>query len=250
MALIKLSAVGITAMSGTTGGQTFAFNRAGKYVRNWAKPTNPQTAIQTANRALFAFLSQAWGSLSPEEVAAWKEEAALQERTNRLGEQYKMNGFTYFKSVNQNLMSSGLETSFLPVPPEVILAPDPLLEGFSIEVTGTGVQPITDGAIEIAFPVAVAADTMMASVQYVVQPVGKNIDYGTAKSIFGPKIYVPVPLTAEGANFVVQTDEQIQAAIGNQIAGNKVFARIQIISISGNTSVAITTDTIVIDNTP
>lgn len=250
MALIKLSAIGITALSGTTGGSTFAFSRSGKYVRNWAKPTNPQTDVQTANRARFAFLSQAWGSLSQDQVNKWKEEAALQERTNRLGEQYKMNGFSYFKSVNQYLMSSGQETSFLPEPPEVLLAPDPMIDAFSIGVLGTGSQPIDAAGLAITFPVAVAASTMVASVQFVVQPVGKNIDYGTAKAIFGPKFYVPVPVLAEGATFSLASELELQPWIGNQIAGNKVFARIQIISNSGNTSVAVTTDTIVVDNTP
>lgn len=250
MALIKLSAIGITALSGTTGGSTFAYSRSGKYVRNWAKPTNPQTDVQTQNRALFAFLSQAWGSLSQEQVNKWKEEALLQERTNRLGEQYKMNGFSYFKSVNQYLMSSGQRSEILPEPPEVLLAPDPILDGFAIAVTGTGTQPISAGTIDLVFPVDVDVDTMVASVQYVVQPVGKNIDYGTAKAIFGPKIYVPVPATLEGNKFTVQKLVDLQANLGNQIAGNKVFARIQIISNSGNTSVAVTTDTIVVDDTP
>lgn len=250
MALIKLSAIGITALSGTTAGSTFAFSRSGKYVRNWAKPTNPQTGVQTANRALFAFLSQAWGSLSQDEVNKWKEEAALQERTNRLGEQYKMNGFSYFKSVNQYLMSSGQETTFLPEPPEVIAAPDPIIDAFTLTVLGTGSQPLESANIDLTFPVAVAANTMVASVQFVVQPVGKNIDYGTAKAIFGPKIYVPVSATAEGATFELMGSEGLQSALGDQVAGNKVFARIQIISNSGNTSVAITTDTIVIDETP
>lgn len=248
MALIKLSAIGITALSGTTAGSTFAFSRSGKYVRNWAKPTNPQTDVQTANRALFAFLSQAWGSLSQDQVNKWKEEAALQERTNRLGEQYKMNGFSYFKSVNQYLMSSGQETSFLPEPPEVLAAPDPLIDGFSIEVDGAGSQPIDAGMLAISFPVDVAASTMVASVQFVVQPAGKNIDYGTAKAIFGPKFYVPVPATLEGVTWSMATEALMQGWIGNQIVGNKVFARVQIISNSGNTSVAVTTDTIVVDN--
>lgn len=250
MALIKLSAIGITALSGTSGGTTFAYSRSGKYMRNWAKPTNPQTAVQTQNRALFGFLSQAWGSLSQDEVAKWNEEAALQERTNRLGEQYKMNGFSYFKSVNQLLLSSGQESSFLTEPPEVLAAPDPIIDGFTIAVTGTGSQPIDTAQLDLAFPVAVDAGTLVASIQFVVQPIGKNIDYGTAKAIFGPKFYVPVPATAEGAGWAMASETELQTWIGNQIAGNKVFARVQIISNSGQTSVAVTTDTIVFDNTP
>lgn len=240
MALIKLSAIGITAMSGTTGGQTFAFNRAGKYVRNWAKPTNPQTDIQTANRALFGFLSQAWGSLSAEEVAAWNVAAQTQSRTNRLGESYSMNGFTYFKSVNQNLLNSGLADNVTALPPSIVEAPDPMVEGFIVEMDGGAL----DGArLLTEFPVAVVVDQQVLSVQLYLQPSGKNQGYGTVKSLWGAKNYYPIPATSVGATFDLDISESVAALV--PAVGDKVFARVQTISVSGQTSVAVTTDTFV-----
>lgn len=242
MALIKLSAIGITAMSGTTGGQTFAFNRAGKYVRNWAKPTNPQTDVQTANRALFGFLSQAWGSLSPEEVNAWNMAAQTQSRTNRLGESYSMNGFTYFKSVNQNLITSGLETGLTTTPPAILDAPDPIVESFVV-LLDAGVLDTAE--FEIEFPVAVAASTMTMSVQLYLEKAGKNQGYGTVKSLWGAKTYYPVPATAEGAIFTLSLLGFPQLTSLGVAAGDKIFARLQTVSISGTSSVAVTTDTLV-----
>lgn len=245
MALIKLSAVGITAISGTTGGTTFAYNRAGKYVRNWAKPTNPQTDVQTANRALFGFLSQAWGSLSLEEAAAWREAAKAQTRTNALGDSYTMTGFTYFKSVNQNLINSGLADSVAALPPSIVDAPDPMVEGFTVEMDGG----ILDSAVILTeFPVAVVADQQVMSIQLYLQRSGKNQDYGTVKSLWGAKNYYPITATTVGQTFSLDITESVAAL--SPVVGDRMFARVQVISVSGQTSVAVTTDTFVREVTP
>ena len=50
---------------------TFARWKGRAYVRRWAKPSNPQSALQIYNRSLMKFLSQAWASIGAVAKATW-----------------------------------------------------------------------------------------------------------------------------------------------------------------------------------
>lgn len=185
MALIKLSAVGITAMSGASGGSVFAFNRGGKYVRNWAKPTNPQTSKQTMMRSIFGFVSQLWGTLDQDQVDLWNSAGSNQERTNALGEQHAMTGFTYFKAVNQNRLHSGWETPLL-TPPSIMAIPAVISQSFRVE----------QGAInelKLQLGDSVTSGDYIASVGWSVVSANQNRDYGSVKNKFQNRVRVPVP---------------------------------------------------------
>lgn len=102
MALVK-DPLGGSAASGKMAGKVFARNRAGNYVRAWAKPVNPGTARQSEVRSQFGTNSAGWGALTPAQVASWEAYAQLMTRLNKLGEPYTPKGRQIFMEVNNNL---------------------------------------------------------------------------------------------------------------------------------------------------
>ncbi len=71
MALVKYGG-GIVQMSGSIGGDTFARNRYGNYVRARTKPVNPNTTLQQAVRASMSFLTNRWAqTLDAAQRTAW-----------------------------------------------------------------------------------------------------------------------------------------------------------------------------------
>ena len=88
---------GIIQMSGSIGGNTFARNRSGNYVRAKTKPTNPNTALQQAVRASIASLTSTWGAvLTDAQRIAWNLYASNVSMKNRLGEDIFLTGFNHF----------------------------------------------------------------------------------------------------------------------------------------------------------
>jgi Family of unknown function (DUF6266) len=51
---------------------TFSKWKGRPYVRNLVKPSNPRTNAQTAQRAMFAFLSQQWAAITDPDKATWQ----------------------------------------------------------------------------------------------------------------------------------------------------------------------------------
>ncbi|MCK5565385.1 MAG: hypothetical protein KAJ07_09080 [Planctomycetes bacterium] len=100
MALIKFMG-GIGAMSGKLGGNVFARNSSGSYVRQWAKPVNTNTARQSAVRNAVIQFSQRWkNSLSDLQRSQWAVYAQAVSWVNRLGETIKLSGFNMYMRSN------------------------------------------------------------------------------------------------------------------------------------------------------
>ena len=92
---------GVTAMSGSIAGNTFARNRAGYYVRPRTKPVNPSSANQLVIRNAMQFLTQRWhDTLSAEQRTAWATYAAAIPLKNRLGQIFYATGFNMYLAVN------------------------------------------------------------------------------------------------------------------------------------------------------
>lgn len=113
MALIKYGG-GVSSMSGKQGGSVHARNRAGAYIRNWAKPTNAPTDVQTARRATFANQSAGWSGLDPDDRAAWGAWANSLTMLNRQGDEYIPTGRQMYMSLNNNLAIIGADPIDLP----------------------------------------------------------------------------------------------------------------------------------------
>lgn len=127
MALVKFGG-GITAMSGSIAGNTFARNRFGYYVRARTKPTNTHSVKQEFIRAIISYLSEYWhGVLDVDERAAWAVYAAAVLMKNKLGESINITGFNHF--IRSNSLELLMAESLIEAAPTVLSLPDkdPLL---------------------------------------------------------------------------------------------------------------------------
>lgn len=68
------------------------------YIRQLVTPSNPKSAMQTATRAMFRFLSQAWANLSDGDKASWETKA----------QQGNYSTFNAYQSYNMNLWGRAL----------------------------------------------------------------------------------------------------------------------------------------------
>jgi len=106
MAKIKFGMM-MTDASGKLGGQVFAKNRGGNYVRTKGIPTNPQTTFQTAVRALFASISSGWSALTDAQRASWNTAVSSFARTDVFGDLRNPSGKALYQRLNQNLALTG-----------------------------------------------------------------------------------------------------------------------------------------------
>ena len=114
MALVKFGG-GITQMSGSIGGTTFARNHYGNYARAKTKPVNPNTALQQVVRNSLSFLTTYWAqTLTDAQRVAWNLYGSSVAMTNRLGETTYLTGFNHFirsnsilKRSNRTLVAAG-----------------------------------------------------------------------------------------------------------------------------------------------
>lgn len=107
MALVKFGG-GITAMSGSMAGNTFAKNRYGFYVRARTKPVNPNTARQQAVRASLAELTARWAQiLTANQRTAWNLYGSNVVMKNKLGESINLSGFNHYLRSNAWLARMG-----------------------------------------------------------------------------------------------------------------------------------------------
>lgn len=96
-------------ISGKVGGNVFARNRGGSYLRAWAKPINPNTPAQQVIRNAMSNLVVLWGStLSPGQREDWATYAANVAMTNRLGDTIFLTGQNHYIRSNVPRTLAGL----------------------------------------------------------------------------------------------------------------------------------------------
>jgi len=117
MGLIKFSAV-VGAASGKIGGNVFARNASGAYVRTFTMPINPNTTKQQGVRTDFADLISSWKSLTAAKQQAWEDMAPQYPYTNRLGESSQYTGQQLYNHLNMNLKTVGATILDTPLVPE------------------------------------------------------------------------------------------------------------------------------------
>jgi hypothetical protein len=121
MALIKFGG-GITAMSGSMAGNTFARNKYGNYVRSRTKPINRKTPRQVLVRNAMKSIADTWSEiLTPELRQGWNEFAAAVPVLNKLGESIFHSGFNQFIRTNTALINAGME--IIDTAPAIFTAP-------------------------------------------------------------------------------------------------------------------------------
>jgi hypothetical protein len=109
MAKIKTSAL-IADIKGTVGGNVFASNKGGNYVRRGKKPTNANTDKQRNVRGAFGTQSGLWRTLTDIQRRTWIEGAVNFPYTDALGETKVYSGQQLFNKLNNNLIQYGATT--------------------------------------------------------------------------------------------------------------------------------------------
>lgn len=108
MGLVKFG-VGVVQISGRVGGNVFARNKSGNYIRAGTKPTNPNTALQQAARNSVAGLSDRWAqTVTAVQRTAWNLYGTSVAMTNRLGETIYLSGYNHYVRSNAFLSRYGI----------------------------------------------------------------------------------------------------------------------------------------------
>ena len=108
MALIKMSSIGITNLSGKAGGSIYSRNRGGSYVKNFVMPVNTFSAARQLVRATFGAISAGWRLLSVTERQTFIDQAVNYPTLNALGDTNVLSGNSLFIMLNKNLVNAGL----------------------------------------------------------------------------------------------------------------------------------------------
>jgi len=127
MALVKFGG-GITAMSGSIAGNTFAKNRYGSYVRARTKPVNPNTALQSKCRSAVSFCADRWANtLTAGQRTAWNLYASNVIMKNKLSEAIHLSGFNHY--VRSNSIRKFLQVAIIDAGPTDFEIPprDPII---------------------------------------------------------------------------------------------------------------------------
>lgn len=94
-------------LAGSVGGNTFARNKGGLYVRARAAPTNPTSIRQQAVRSVLSTLSTAWASLTSTQRTQWRDWAAAHPAVDSLGQTFFWSGQQAYISLNARVLDFG-----------------------------------------------------------------------------------------------------------------------------------------------
>lgn len=176
MAKIKLSAIGITNISGKSGGSVFAHNKNGNYVRRLGIPTQPQTHSQTLARSVFGALARSWNALDTAARNAWKDYGNSNPKVDQFGDSRPLTGRQAYISANSNLNAVG-EAMLLN--PDIFTYEMPSVIAISGLVTwDLATKSITSAPLVASLAGAEAGTSYIVSLALV----SKGADFGTAKN--------------------------------------------------------------------
>lgn len=176
LALIKLSGIGVTEISGKAGGTVFSRGRGGAYVRNRVVPSNPQTVAQQAVRAIFGAISSAWRNLTAEQRDEWNAITADYPTQNRLGETKILSGKALFQKLNMNLLEAGQSLATSPSAPQGVNGPVSI-KGVGIDVDGSDLSATAE------VDLATAGDNSSIVVFEATPPLSPGVKNANAKFV-------------------------------------------------------------------
>ena len=226
MAKIKLSAIGITNISGKSGGSVFAHNKNGNYVRRLGVPTQPNTHSQTLVRSVFGALARSWNQLDEVARNAWKDWGLANPKVDQFGDSRPLTGRQAYISANSNLRSVGLAE---------ISNPDFIAYQFPLVYDLSGTLVFTsNGVLNEAF-VEANLSGVATNIKYVlsVAVVSKGADFGTAKNKY---VQVSNGL-ATALDTAVFTDDLVALGISQS---NNVYIKVELVAPNGQKSSAVT----------
>lgn len=185
MAKIKFGAI-VSDVRGSIDSVTYARSRYGAYARKKVTPVNPNTAKQSAIRALFGAASSLFRSLGTDLINGWNEVAPQYTRSNIFGDNLPLSGQTLFTKLKTQLTALGISENPTPMTPQTVPAPD-------------------------AFEVL--CDQSAATIQF------KDATTTTAAQVFA--IYASAPVSA-GKTFFSRSELRLVKVIAASTAGAEV----------------------------
>lgn len=190
--------------SGSYQGKTFSRNRFGQYMRTRATPVNPGSVPQLNVRARMSAQAAGWRALTDAQRAGWESLGEQILRTDSLGQQYTLNGFMAYCSVNNNLQAVG--DSILADAPALATPPDIT----SVTLTLTG----------IAFSIAYTPTPLAAGVRalFYVSP-----QRSEGRAFEGD--YRLLAFTAAAAASPADVLAAYTARFGLPVVGNRIFLK-------------------------
>lgn len=198
---------------GKIGGQVASKNRAGAYMRTKVTPVNPQTSYQTAVRALFASLSQAWRALTETQRDAWNAAVVNFQKTDIFGDLRTPTGINLFVRLNTNIINAG--GTQIDLPPVITDTPQP--------VDFSAIADVSGQTLAITFtPTPVPASTAyIVEATQQVSP-GKNF----LKNLYRVINTLPAAATSPSANGGAYTTK-----FGAIVLGQKIGIRIKAVDL-------------------
>jgi hypothetical protein len=107
MALVQFGG-GITSMTGSHAGNTFARNRGGAYVKAKRTGVNPRSPKQSASRTNLGYLAKVYThTLTDAQRAQWRTFAATNPVINKVGNTVTLSGQQMFAKLSANIMLTG-----------------------------------------------------------------------------------------------------------------------------------------------
>lgn len=109
MATIKTGQV-VAEIRGKLNGSVFSRNKGGAYVRQFVKPTNPNSTKQASVRSLFGTLMSDWRALTEAQRDSWQTAAQSFKTQNKVGDTIFYSGAQLYCRCNMVLLANGLPT--------------------------------------------------------------------------------------------------------------------------------------------
>jgi hypothetical protein len=141
---------------GKIGGHVASKNRGGNYLRTKVTPVNPQSPAQSAVRAAFTAISQAWRALTNNQRASFNGAVSNFAKTDIFGDLRNPSGANLHQRLNMNLNSVG--AAFITDAPA--LSSSPVTDDFTVAANATTPSLVvswTGGAIPAGVDVVVEA---------------------------------------------------------------------------------------------
>jgi hypothetical protein len=227
MAKIKTSAL-IADIKGTVGGNVFASNKGGNYVRRGKKPTNANTEKQQAVRNAFGTQSGLWRTLTDSQRRSWIEGAVNFPYTDSLGETKIYSGQQLFNKLNNNLIQYDLTT--------IEVCPSP--QSFPTLAIAALINSATGNTLELSvtFNEAESVPSDYVLVISATAPLSPGVS-SPARQRFKNIVIFPSATSTDEANIVGDYD----ANFNTMTAGETIFVGVMLVnSISGEASTMVT----------
>lgn len=195
------------AQSGSWAGITASRNRFGQYFRARHAPVNPNTVPQQNVRARLSGNAAAWRALTDAQRAGWLSLGLQMLRTDSLGQQYDLNGFMAYCSVNNNKVAVG----------DAIVSDAPAHETPGQILTAT--ITLTAAAMSIAYtPTPLAAGNRLLAFISPQRSAGRKFEAD----------YRLIQFTAAAAASPLNALAAYTARLGVPVVGNRIFFSLQL----------------------